>query len=209
MAGRRWLVAGWGLACALACSLVLAAPVVAPVVVASARAQVGVTTAYDPAYVKLGYPGGDVPRERGVCSDVVIRAFRGAGIDLQRLVHEDMRNHFRAYPALWGLRGPDRNIDHRRVPNLRRYFERRGMALPVTGRNADYRPGDVVSWVLPNGLAHVGIVSDRRAVLGNGRRLVVHNIGQGAREEDVLFAWRQDGHYRWNDAAAGQVRADE
>ena len=201
MAGRRGFVAGWGLACALACGVALAARPVAPVLVASARAQVGVTTIYDPAYVKLGYPGGDVPRERGVCSDVVVRAFRGAGIDLQRLVHEDMRAHFRAYPARWGLRGPDRNIDHRRVPNLRRYFERRGMALAVSDRSADYRPGDVVSWVLPNGLAHVGVVSDCRAVLGNGRLLVVHNIGQGAREEDVLFAWRQDGHYRWKDAA--------
>ena len=205
MAGRRRLVAGWGLACAFACGLAFAAPPIASTVVASARAQVGVTTAYDPAYVKLGYPGGDVPRERGVCSDVVIRAFRGAGIDLQRLVHEDMRGHFRAYPALWGLRGPDRNIDHRRVPNLRRYFERRGMALPVTDRPSDYLPGDVVSWVLPNGLAHVGIVSDRRALLGNGRRLVVHNIGRGAQEEDVLFAWRQDGHYRWKDARVAGV----
>ena len=131
-------------------------------VVAAARAQVGVTTSYDPSYVRLAYPGGDVPRDRGVCSDVVVRAFRGAGIDLQRLVHEDMAAHFRDYPALWGLRGPDRNIDHRRVPNLRRYLERRGFALPVTTQSVDYRPGDIVSWVLPNGLAHVGVVSDRR-----------------------------------------------
>ena len=174
-------------------------------VVAAARAQVGVTTSYDPSYVRLAYPGGDVPRDRGVCSDVVVRAFLGAGIDLQRLVHEDMAAHFRDYPALWGLRGPDRNIDHRRVPNLRRYLERRGFALPVTTQSVDYRPGDIVSWVLPNGLAHVGVVSDRRAVLANGRLLVVHNIGQGAREEDVLFAWRQNGHYRWRTSQAGTV----
>ena len=174
-------------------------------VVAAARAQVGVTTSYDPSYVRLAYPGGDVPRDRGVCSDVVVRAFRGAGIDLQRLVHEDMAAHFRDYPALWGLRGPDRNIDHRRVPNLRRYLERRGFALPVTTQSVDYRPGDIVSWVLPNGLAHVGVVSDRRAVLANGRLLVVHNIGQGAREEDVLFAWRQNGHYRWRISQPGAV----
>lgn len=164
----------------------------------AARRQVGVTVHYDPAYVRLAYPGGDVPAERGVCADVLVRAFRtSAQVDLQRLLHEDMRGHFAAYPALWGLRRPDRNIDHRRVPNLRRYFERRGMQLPVSARAQDYRAGDIVSWRLDNGLAHIGLVSDRRAGDGSGRPLVLHNIGRGAQEEDVLFAWAQTGHYRW------------
>ena len=164
----------------------------------AAQAQVGVTLTYDPAYVRLAYPGGDVPTDRGVCSDVVVRAFRnGAKIDLQQRLHEDMRANFARYPALWGLRKPDTNIDHRRVPNLRRYFERQGKSLPVTTRAADYRPGDLVSWTLPNGLAHIGVVSGRRSVADPGRLLVVHNIGAGAKEEDVLFAWTQTGHYRW------------
>jgi hypothetical protein len=169
----------------------------------AARQQVGVTVIYDPAYVRLAYPGGDVPAERGVCADVLVRAFRvSADLDLQRLLHEDMRGHFSAYPSLWGLRQPDRNIDHRRVPNLRRYFERRGMAVPVSDRANDYRAGDIVSWRLGNGLAHIGLVSDRRGA--GGRPLVIHNIGHGAQEEDVLFAWTQTGHYRWFAAEAHQ-----
>lgn len=164
----------------------------------AARAQVGVTLTYDPAYVRLAYPGGDVPAERGVCSDVVVRAFRtGAKIDLQQRLHEDMRANFAKYPALWGLRRPDTNIDHRRVPNLRRYFERQGKSLPVSAQAKDYRAGDIVSWTLPNGLAHIGVVSARTSASDPARPLVVHNIGAGAQEEDVLFAWTQTGHYRW------------
>ena len=164
----------------------------------AAQAQVGVTLTYDPAYVRLAYPGGDVPTDRGVCSDVVVRAFRtGAKIDLQQRLHEDMRSNFARYPSLWGLRKPDTNIDHRRVPNLRRYFERQGKSLPVTARASDYHPGDIVSWTLPNGLAHIGVVSGRRSAADPVRPLVVHNIGAGAKEEDVLFAWTQTGHYRW------------
>lgn len=171
----------------------------------AARAQVGVTLAYDPAYVRLSYPEGDVPADRGVCSDVVVRAFRaGARIDLQQRLHEDMRANFARYPSLWGLRKPDSNIDHRRVPNLRRYFERQGKALAVSARASDYRPGDVVSWTLPNGLAHVGVVSSRASAVDPGRWLVVHNIGAGAREEDVLFAWTQTGHYRWFSAGGAR-----
>ena len=162
----------------------------------AARQQVGVTVIYDPAYARLAYPGGDVPMQRGVCADVLVRAFRAsADLDLQRLLHEDMRAHFSAYPALWGLRKPDRNIDHRRVPNLRRFFERQHKQLPISDRASDYRAGDIVSWRLDNGLAHIGLVSDRRRA--DGRPLVIHNIGRGTQEEDVLFAWTQTGHYRW------------
>jgi uncharacterized protein YijF (DUF1287 family) len=158
-----------------------------------AEAQVGVTLVYDPAYVRLRYPGGDVPPERGVCADVVVRAFRRIGIDLQARVHDDMASHFAAYPHLWSLRQPDSNIDHRRVPNLMTYFERQGKTLPVS---APYQPGDVVAWRLPNGLYHIGVVAQRRAPDGK-HHLVVHNIGQGARTEDVLYAFEIIGHYRW------------
>jgi uncharacterized protein YijF (DUF1287 family) len=165
--------------------------------IAAAERQVGRTVIYDPAYVRLAYPGGDVGRERGVCTDVVVRAYRdGLGLDLQKLVHEDMKRSFSAYPRTWGLRGPDSNIDHRRVPNLETWFRRAGHALPVGRAAADYRPGDIVSWRLPNGLPHIGLVSDRRAPDGSGRLLVVHNIGAGARVEDVLFAWPPVGQFR-------------
>jgi uncharacterized protein YijF (DUF1287 family) len=176
-------------------------------VVASARTQVGVTIHYDSAYARIPYPLGDVPIERGVCADVLIRAFRAAGIDLQQLVHEDMRAHFSAYPHAWGLREADSNIDHRRVPNLETLFRRRGFALPITANARDYLPGDIVSWRLPNGLAHIGLVSDRRAPDGSGRPLMIHNIGAGTQEEDVLFAWTQAGHFRWQfPASHGHAR---
>ena len=162
----------------------------------AAHAQVGVTRLYDGSYVRLAYPGGDVPADRGVCTDVVIRALRATGLDLQQAVHEDMRRDFAAYPALWGLRRPDRNIDHRRVPNLETWLRRAGHSLPASTRAADYRPGDLVSWRLPGGLPHIGIVSDRRAPDGSCRLMVVHNIGNGARVEDVLLAWPPVGHFR-------------
>ncbi len=165
-------------------------------VVDAAHAQVGVTRHYDGRYVRLAYPGGDVPADRGVCTDVVIRAYRAAGLDLQQAVHEDMRRNFGAYPRLWGLARPDRNIDHRRVPNLETWARRAGHALPVGRDPAAYHPGDLVSWRLPNGLPHIGLVSDRLAPDGSGRRLVVHNIGAGTRVEDVLFAWPPVGHFR-------------
>lgn len=199
---RRILVAAM---CLLAASIALARPVPADAttrLVAGARAQVGVTRSYDPSYVSLAYPGGDVPADRGVCSDVVVRALRAAGLDLQKAVHDDMRGNFAAYLAIWGLKRADPNIDHRRVPNLARWFERQGTAKPVTRQASDYRPGDIVAWRLVNGLAHIGVVSDRRASDGSGRHLVIHNIGQGTREEDVLFAWRQTGHYRWPGGAS-------
>ena len=165
--------------------------------VKAARAQVGVTERYDPAYVSLPYPNGDVPRDRGVCADVVVRAFRGVGLDLQKLVHEDMRAHFSAYPKAWGLRRPDRNIDHRRVLNLETYLRRRGFARRGSFEPADFQAGDIVSWRLPGNLPHIGIVSDRKSADGSGRPLVIHNVGAGAREEDVLFAWPQAAHFRW------------
>ena len=163
--------------------------------VTAARKQIGVTLSYDPAYVRLPYPGGDVPESRGVCTDVVIRALRTQRINLQQRVHEDMRAHFAKYPQKWGLRGPDSNIDHRRVPNLQTWFERQGWWLPVTSRAADYRAGDLVTWMLPGNLPHIGIVSDRKTML-SGTPLIIHNIGRGTREEDILFDHRITGHYR-------------
>jgi uncharacterized protein YijF (DUF1287 family) len=159
----------------------------------AARTQVGVTLHYDPSYARLDYPGGDVPIERGVCTDVVVRAYRAIGVDLQQSVHEDMRAHFSQYPNHWGLRTTDRNIDHRRVPNLARYFARHGQALGTASTDAEFLPGDLVTWKLPSGVPHIGIVSDRAA---DGVPLIIHNIGAGAREEDVLRAFTITGHYR-------------
>jgi uncharacterized protein YijF (DUF1287 family) len=165
-------------------------------VVLAARQQVGVTVHYDPAYRTLAYPNGDLPPERGVCTDVVIRALRAARrIDLQAAVHEDIRAHAAAYPLRrWRASRPDASIDHRRVPNLMVYFARQGYARPAGAAAADYLPGDIVAWDLGRGILHVGIVTDRKAV--TGAPLVVHNIGAGAREEDILFRFAVIGHYR-------------
>ncbi len=155
----------------------------------------GKTTAYDPPYTVLKYPGGDVPIQKGVCTDVVIRALRDAlAMDLQKLVHEDMKAAFSAYPQKWGLTKPDANIDHRRVPNLMRYFERTGRSLPVTRNKEDYRPGDLVTCTVGRNLPHIMIVSDRVSAAGVPR--VIHNIGHGAQEEDRLFEFPLTGHYR-------------
>ena len=168
---------------------------VASPIVAAARTQIGKTVVYDPAYVKLDYPGGDVPIERGVCTDVIIRALRTSrNLDLQKLVHEDMRTAFSKYPTIWGLKKPDRNIDHRRVPNLRRYFERKGYSVAITRKKEDYLPGDIVTCTVGRNLPHIMIVSDRKA--RDGAPLVIHNIGSGTREEDRLFDFRITGHYR-------------
>jgi uncharacterized protein len=165
--------------------------------IAAAKAQVGVTTLYDPSYVRLTYPGGDVARERGVCSDVIIRAYRDAlGTDLQQLVHEDMRQSFDAYPKRWGLTKPDRSIDHRRVPNLQVFFARNGAERPVTDHPDDYRPGDLVTMKIAGRLPHIGIVSDDVSP-ADARPLIIHNIGAGTRTEDILFTFEIDGHYRW------------
>lgn len=163
--------------------------------IAAARAQIGVTIRYDPAYTPLAFPGGDVPRERGVCTDVVIRAYRDAlGIDLQALVNADMREEFSAYPRIWGLRRPDRSIDHRRVPNLRTWLTRQGAALPIPADGAGWRPGDIFTSLVDRNFTHIGLVSDRRGADG---WLIVHNIGAGTREEDSLAAWPITGRYRW------------
>lgn len=161
--------------------------------VAAARRQIGVTTGYDSEYRVLTYPGGDVPVSTGVCTDVVTRALREQGIDLQQAVHEDMKRHFAEYPHQWGLKAPDPNIDHRRVPNLMTYFRRQGWEKPVTTQGSDYQPGDVVTWNLGGGITHIGIVSDAS---GRAVPTVIHNIGEGTREEDVLFTYKLIGHYR-------------
>jgi uncharacterized protein len=161
-----------------------------------AIAQAGVTTSYDPAYVALDYPGGDVPEKTGVCSDVVVRAFRKAGIDLQKEVHEDMKAARSDYPTKWGAIGPDRNIDHRRVLNLMAYFRRRGKSLPISYSAMDYQPGDVVAWELTSGIDHIGIVTNMLSD-SEDRYRIVHNIGAGTRIEDVLFAWTIKDHYRY------------
>jgi len=153
---------------------------------------------YDPAYVRIPYPGGDVPADTGVCTDEVIRAYRAVGVDLQQEVHEDIVQNWSAYPHQnrWQEAHPDTNIDHRRVPNLGVFFRRKGETLPISARASDYSPGDLVTWDLGGGVPHIGIVVDRRAP-GSDRYMVVHNIGAGPRMEDVLFSWKITGHYRY------------
>ncbi|MGB5981637.1 MAG: DUF1287 domain-containing protein [Nonlabens sp.] len=151
---------------------------------------------YNGSYFAIDYPMGDVPAQYGVCTDVIIRAYRGVGIDLQKLIHEDMKTHFDAYPNNWGLTRTDTNIDHRRVPNIRRFMKRNNADLPVTQNAADYQPGDVVSWILPNNLTHIGIVSNLKNE-SKSRYLMVHNIGAGQVLEDCLFSYKITGHYRY------------
>ena len=151
---------------------------------------------YDGSYRRIEYPGGDVPETIGVCTDVIIRSYRALGIDLQELVHIDMRDNFDAYPDHWGLAKPDPNIDHRRVPNLQTYFSRHGTSLRVSDNPSNYRPGDLVTWMLPGNLPHIGIVVDRTS--DDGRRyMLVHNIGSGPKLEDMLFDYPITGHYRF------------
>jgi len=169
-------------------------------IVTAARKQIGVTKTYDPAYVSLDYPGGDISRERGVCTDVAIRALRdGLGQDLQKLVHEDMRANFGKYPKIWGLKRPDKNIDHRRVPNLMAYFKRHHTTLPVTAKPdpVKFQPGDLVTCTVPPHLPHIMIISDKKNA--DGMPLVIHNIGGGAREEDRLTDFPLTGHFRWKE----------
>ncbi len=165
-------------------------------VIEGATDQIGKTTSYDASYQKLEYPNGDVPIETGVCSDVIVRAFRQSGIDLQKDVHEDMKDNFSAYPTRWGLKGPDANIDHRRVPNLQTYFARKAKSLATTGGSESFLPGDIVTWDLGGGVDHVGMVVNVW-YKPSQRYLVVHNIGAGTRMEDVLLAWKITGHYRY------------
>jgi uncharacterized protein YijF (DUF1287 family) len=158
--------------------------------------QSKVTTGYDPSWVKINYPNGDVPIETGVCSDVLVRAFRKAGIDLQKEVHEDMKRGWSEYPKKWGANGTDTNIDHRRVLNLMTYFDRQGKSQPISNNRADYLPGDVVAWDLSDGLEHIGILTNLSSE-PDQHYLIVHNIGSGAKVEDVLMTWKIVGHYRY------------
>ncbi len=154
---------------------------------------------YDGRYIPISYPNGDVPANVGVCTDTVIRSYRKLGIDLQRLVHEDMSRNFYNYPNLskWGLNQPDPNIDHRRVHNLKAFFQRHGASVPATGNPVDYRPGDLVTWSLGGDQEHIGIVVNRKSPADSRRNLVVHNIAEGEKIEDVLFAMPITGHYRY------------
>lgn len=151
---------------------------------------------YDPAYFSIAYPNGDVPADKGVCTDVVIRAYRKMGIDLQKEVHEDMKKNFKLYPKIWGLKKTDTNIDHRRVPNLMMFFSRFGKVLSITQNPKDYFPGDIVCWDLGNGKTHIGIVSDKKSSVSH-RYLMVHNIGSGQVLEDMLFSFKIIGHYQY------------
>ncbi len=165
--------------------------------VAAARKQIGVTLRYDPSYTSLVFPNGDVPADRGVCTDVVIRAMRsGLSQDLQQLVNQDMQASFSAYPKIWSLSKPDKNIDHRRIPNLQTWLKRKGYQLPLT-KDKDptkFLPGDIITCLVPPHLPHVMIVSDKKSA--SGRPWIIHNIGSGTREEDMLFQFEITGHYR-------------
>ncbi|CCO48746.1 conserved hypothetical protein [Vibrio nigripulchritudo SOn1] len=153
---------------------------------------------YDGSYVSIPYPNGDVASNKGVCTDVIIRSYRTLDIDLQKRVHEDIKAHFDQYPSkrIWGLSRPDKNIDHRRVPNLQAYFKRHGESLRVSRKGTNYKPGDIVTWMLPGNLPHIGIVVDQRSEDGE-RPLIVHNIGFGPKMDDMLFDYQITGHYRY------------
>ena len=151
---------------------------------------------YDPSYFQIDYPNGDIPADKGVCTDVVIRAYRKAGVDLQKEVHEDMTAHFEEYPKNWGLETPDKNIDHRRVPNLMTFFKRHGTVKKITQDPNDYKPGDIVCWNLGGEITHIGIVSGIKSNDGQ-RYLIIHNIGAGQVAEDILFDYEIIGHYNY------------
>lgn len=169
----------------------------ADAIVDSARERTFAEVRYDPKYVKLTYPNGDVSPDTGVCTDVVIRTYRNAfGFDFQKAVHEDMSKNFAVYPKQWGLKRPDRNIDHRRVPNLEVFLKRQGASLPMTQNAEDYLPGDIVSWRLGGRLAHIGIVSDKKAA--DGTPLIIHNIGKGPVEDNILWVSDMTGHFRFS-----------
>lgn len=167
--------------------------------VAAAMARLSRDVTYDGSYRSIAYPNGDVPDNVGVCTDLVIRAFRRTGVDLQQLVHEDMRENFDEYPSNWGLTAPDTNIDHRRVPNLQVFFERNGQSLPISQLSASYLPGDLVTWRLDSNLPHIGIVAARQSADG-ARPLIIHNIGAGPALDDILFSFEITGHYRFTGA---------
>jgi hypothetical protein len=156
------------------------------------------TVIYDGSYISIGYPNGDVPRNTGVCTDVIIRSYRQIGTDLQKLVHEDMSANFSLYPSkrIWGLSSTDRNIDHRRVPNLQTFFSRHGLVLKISSKKEDYASGDIVTWMLPGNLPHIGMVIDS-VNPKTGNPMIVHNIGRGPKMNDMLFDYEITGHYRF------------
>ncbi|NVK22751.1 MAG: DUF1287 domain-containing protein [Kangiellaceae bacterium] len=164
--------------------------------VQAAKLRLEAEITYDGRYLSIDYPMGDVPEHLGVCTDVVIRSYRQLGIDLQQLVHEDMRENFEQYPKIWGLKRPDSNIDHRRVPNLEVFLQRYGKQLPIADSADDYKPGDLVSWRLPGNLPHIGIVSDEKSDISDNY-LIIHNIGAGPKEDDILFEFPISGHFRF------------
>jgi uncharacterized protein YijF (DUF1287 family) len=184
------------LAAGLSCSAVAAEREQELIQAALERTTVSVS--YDGSYFSIAYPNGDIPDHLGVCTDLVIRSYRVIGVDLQQLVHEDIKANFKDYPSkrIWGLTRPDKNIDHRRVPNLQQFFKTHGIDLGVSKQAADYRPGDLVTWVLPGNLPHIGIVSDQRNER-TGHPLIIHNIGSGPVLEDMLFSYPVTGHYRY------------
>jgi uncharacterized protein len=199
------VVAGWITVClqsqfALAASNALA-------LVNAAEKRTEHLVIYNGAYRKIDYPGGDVPKRFGVCTDVIIRSYRALGVDLQQLVHQDMRDNFSIYPNIWGLKKPDTNIDHRRVPNLEVFFQRHGKALVISQNPADYQPGDIVSWRLANNLPHIGIVGAQLSADGK-RPLIIHNIGWGPKQEDFLFGAKIVGHYRFFPDSIAVAKAD-
>ncbi|MES9965768.1 MAG: DUF1287 domain-containing protein [Sedimenticola sp.] len=183
----------------LTASLVVSAGTFEQMLVDAAIERTRHSVRYDGSYMRIGYPGGDVPNDMGVCTDVVIRAYRATGVDLQQRVHEDMAANFDLYPSrrIWGLNGTDSNIDHRRVPNLQAFFSREGQLLPVTHDSTDYVAGDIVTWMLPGNLPHIGIVTDK-VDSDTGEPLVVHNIGSGPKLENMLFDYPITGHYRYH-----------
>jgi uncharacterized protein YijF (DUF1287 family) len=162
----------------------------------SAATLINQKVVYDATYFKIPFPNGDVPADKGVCTDVVIRAFRKLGIDLQKEVNEDMKNHFTLYPKIWGRKAPDTNIDHRRVPNLMTFFSRKGISKPITQNNKDYLPGDIICWDLGSGLKHIGLITSVRNE-DKSRFMIVHNIGGGQILEDCLFRFKIIGHYSY------------
>ena len=178
--------------------LIFAVPLASadPLLVDAAQDRLKVFVRYDGSYVGLDYPNGDVPSNTGVCADVIIRSYRAAfGFDFQKAVHEDMKANFSAYPTIWGLKRPDKNIDHRRVANLETYLKRAGKVLPVSKTASDYKPGDIVTWRLGGSLPHIGIVSDNKSQ--DGTPLIIHNIGAGPQVEDILFDYDIHGHFRF------------
>lgn len=165
--------------------------------VAAATERLNHFVIYDGSYKSIAYPNGDVDKNKGVCTDVVIRSYRSLGIDLQKRVHEDMKKNFSTYPQIWGLKKPDSNIDHRRVPNLEKFFQKNGTSLKISDDSKTYQPGDLVTWRLPNNLPHIGIVSNIHSDKDPNRYKIIHNIGWGPKLDDMLFEYKIVGHFRY------------